>query len=187
MKKIKANGKDYEIRNEGKEVTLNELSKIAFIFNGKEGDFTDKWLKVIEVLSCKELIEVITLKQFTELVQSIQITNIKKKIKKTITVKGRDYSLNMDGKEIALLAKDLRKIESLISDKIPWGHKAFALIYKDVNLSDNEHYTDAHIKYKADLFGDEVNADIAAPVIFSLSKLIIEHIQALSDAQSVAV
>jgi hypothetical protein len=68
-----------------------------------------------------------------------------------------------------------------------WGHKAFALIYKDVELTDTEHYTDAHIEHKAKLFGEAVNADVAAPVIFQLSRIILDHIQQLVDAQSSAV
>jgi hypothetical protein len=68
-----------------------------------------------------------------------------------------------------------------------WGHKAFALVYKDVELTDTEHYTDAHIEHKSKLFGDAVNADVAAPVIFQLSRIILEHIQILIDANGSSV
>jgi hypothetical protein len=187
MKKITVKGKDYDLRNLGEEVTLNELAKISHILEDPSTDFTEKWLDVLSILGSKELVEVITISKFTEAVQSVTITNIQNEIQPRIEVNGRVYECPIEEGQLDITAKDLSKIEKMAVKGGAWGHKAFALIYKDVELTDTEHYTDAHIEHKAKLFGEAVNADVAAPVIFQLSRIILDHIQQLVDAQSSAV
>lgn len=183
MKIIEIKGKEYSLRNESKEVTLNELAKISSILEGKDNkDFTDRWLEVLEILSGKELVEAITLKKFGEAVQSITITEIQNDIQEKIEVNGRTYSTSLDGGELELSAKDMAKIENLVKRGGVWGNKAFAVVYKDDQLTSVEHYTDAHIEHKAKLFGEHVTADIAAPVIFQLGKAIVLHIDSLVKA-----
>jgi hypothetical protein len=186
MKTLKIKGTEYHVRNEAKEVTLEELAKISSLLDS-EGDFTDKWLRVIEILGGREIIEVLTSKQFVDLVGSIQITDVTQSIQETIEIGGRIYKCNLENNELQLSAKDMSMLERMVAKGGVWGSKAFAVVYKDEDLTNNEHYTDAHIKHKSELFGKHVTADIAAPVIFHLSKLVVEHIQALIDAQNPSV
>jgi hypothetical protein len=48
MKTLKIKGTEYQLRNLGSEVTLNELAKISAILE-KEGDkdHTERWLEVL--------------------------------------------------------------------------------------------------------------------------------------------
>lgn len=187
MKKVTIKGTDYSIRNLSEEVTLNELAKISSILEHDGKDFTEKWLQVLEILGSRELCEVMTSKQFVECIESVQITDVKQEVQPTIEIEGRTYSVNIEDGQIQLSAYDLSKIESLARKGGVWGNKAFAVVYKDDQLSNTEHYVDAHIKHKSELFGKYVTADIASPVIFQLGQMIVEHIERLVNAQGLSV
>ena len=183
MKKLTIKGKDYQLRNLGSEVTLSELAKISHILEADtKKDHADRWLEVLSILGSKELVEVIPLKMFGEAVQSVQITEITNEIQPVIEVNGREYACELEDGKLYLSAQDIAKIENLARSGGAWGNKAFAVVYKDVQLTNTEHYTDAHLKHKAELFGNHVTADIASPVIFDLSKQYVEYVQSLIDA-----
>jgi len=186
MTTITIKGTDYQLRNKGGEVTLNELAKISLILENTTNDYIGKWLQVLEILGCKAMLEDMTAKQFTDAVKEVNI-EIKQEIVEEIEVNNRVYSCSVTDGVLDVSARDLSKIEKLASKGGAWCHKAFAVVYKDLDLTNNEHYDDAHIDYKAKLFGEGVNADVAAPVIFQLSKAIVENVQALMDAQSTPV
>jgi hypothetical protein len=188
MEIIECKGEKFELRNKEDEVTLNELSAIAHILENNERDFTDKWLEVLSILGSKDLVEKINSKKFIEAIQLVQITNVQNKIASEIEINGRTYIIDLDENgEIDLSAKDLVQIEKMVRKGGVWGVKAFALVYKDVDLTSNEHYVEAHLKHKALLFGENVMANIGAPVIFQLSKIILEHIQKLVNANTESV
>jgi hypothetical protein len=188
MKTITIKGKDYAIRNEGHEVTLNELAKISLILENEAEDFVDKWLRVFEILGSRELVDAIPLNKFVEVQQSVDITQISNEIKPIIEVNGRTYSCQLDEEgNIELSAKDMAKIERMYRKGGTWGVKAFAVVYKDDALTKFEHHVDSHIDHKAKLFGDAVTADVAAPVVFQLAKEVMKYIQSLIDAQSKSI
>ena len=105
-------------------------------------------------------------------------------IKETIIVNGREYTTNVKDGKLVLSGRDLSTIERFVRSGGSWGAKAFAVVYKDSELTSTEHYTDAHIKHKANLFGEGVTADIAAPVVFQLSQRIIGHVERMANANS---
>ena len=128
-----------------------------------------------------------TMTNFLSAIKTVNISDIKNDITKSITINGRNYTIEIDNNEIDLSARDLSKIESMAKIGGAWAHKAIAVVYKDEQLTDSEHYDDAHIKHKSKIFGEHMTADVASPVIFQLSKLIIQNIQNLIDAQNLAV
>jgi len=184
MKTFKFKGKAYKLRNKANEVTLGELSEITNILNS-EDDFSGKWLQVLAILGGKDLVEVLPMKEFFEAVKSVQITDITNKVKKQIKANNRTYSVELEKGEIVLRAKDLKAIEDVASKGGAWASKAFAIVYKDDQLTDNEHYDQAHLKHKAKLFESEIMADVAAPILFHLNRVIMENINAFSDSPTV--
>lgn len=183
MKKITVKGVDYEMRNQQDEITLLETSKIAAIM-ADDGDFTDKWMRVIEILGSRELVNVMTAKQFVELVSAIQMNDVTFEIKPTIEVGGRTYSLELVDGEIDLSAKDMALIENIAKKGGAWLHYAYAVVYKDDQLTNTEHYAAAHIKHKAELFGENITSDQASSVVFQLNKQVVDNVQQLINAAS---
>ena len=180
-------GKEYSMRNLLNEITLLETSKIAEIMANESADFTDKWLRVIEMLAGRDFVNALSTKTFVEVVSAIEMNNVKFELQDTIEVNNRIYKCTIEDEEIELTARDLAKIENLAKKGGAWLHKAYAVVYKDVLLTDTEHYDDAHIKHKADIFGATVTAEQCSSVIFQINKQIVENIQQLIDAQSKTV
>jgi len=187
MEIIEIKGEKFELRNKGSEVSLNELARISQILDEKEVDFIERWFSVLEILASKEFVEKAGMTVFLNAIKSVNITEMNKEITTTIEVNGRSYSIDLDQGVIDLTARDLKKIEAMAKQGGAWANKAVAVVYKDDALTDNEHYDDAHISHKAKLFGESMTADVASPVIFQLSKVIVENIQNLVDAQNLAV
>lgn len=187
MKVFNIKGQDYELRNEGSEITLGELSKISNIMENKDKDNIEKWLEALTILGSKELVEVLSASNFAKAVESVQLKGVDNAIVDELVIGGRVYRLDLVDGKIDLHSKDLAKIESIVKKGGSWGAKAFAVVYKDIDLTKNEHWNDEHIKHKTKIFSNEVTADIASPVIFELGKLIVEYSQMMVDAQSTTV
>lgn len=184
-KKIK--GKEYTMRNLLSEITLLETSKIAQIMADEKEDFSDKWLKVIEMLGGRELVNVATAKVFVELVSAIEMNNVKYELQDTIEVNNRLYKCEITDGEVELSARDLAKIENIARKGGAWLHEAYAVVYKDVMLTDNEHYDSAHLKHKAEIFGNAITAEQCSSMIFQINKQIVDNVQSLINAQSTPV
>jgi hypothetical protein len=166
---------EYTFRNEGDEVTLSELGKINDIMQDEKLMFFEKWLKVVALLGSKELAEQISEENLVNLIEHFNVTALDKEIKETLEVNGRTYSCVIVDGEIKFSGRQLAAIESNIKKNKEWAGHVFAVIYKDNQLGDKEHYEQAHIDYKASLFLKHVTADIAAPVIFQVNKRLIEN------------
>lgn len=187
MINIVHNEKTYQVRNLGTEVNLNELARISFIMENEKSTFFDRWLEVIEVVGSKELANVIDEDALFGVIENMQLTNIENAIMERIEVNGRGYVCRLEEGKLKLSGKDLSAIERCVRTGGIWGNKAFAVVYKDEQLGINEHYVDAHIKHKSELFGKEVTADVAAPVVFQLSQKIIGHLGRLANVDRKAV
>lgn len=187
MKKLNFKGQDYTVRTESKDITLNELVKISTILNDEKTDYIEKWLGVISILGSKELVEVISITKFTELVNQINFGDVKSEITQQIEVNNRVYRIDLVDGKLDLSAKDVAKIEKIARKGGNWGVKAFAFMYRDESLTATEHFDDAHINHKANLFENVVSAEVATPVIFELSKCIVGNIEQIVNANSKTV
>ena len=79
-----------------------------------------------------------------------------------------------------LKAKDIGKIESWIKTDNKWVLKAIAILFKREDLSNTEHYTDAHINHKMELFKDLLIKDFIFYILYIQDKLI-KKIKILSE------
>lgn len=179
-------GNSYNFRNGEDEVTLRELAKISDIMTTTDAHF-EKWLKVVELLGDKGLAEVIDEDGLLKIIEHTDITNIQNEVQEVINVKGREYATNVNDGKIKLSGKDLAMIERYAKKGGDWAAYAFAVCYKDTELTNTEHYTDAHIKHKANIFGDNLKAKDAAPVFYQLQKKLTEHIERVSNAYTKSV
>ena len=75
----------------------------------------------------------------------------------------------------------MRKIKVALLHNImaPYRFPLFSALakFKDIELTNNEHYVDAHIRHKAKLFRENVTADVALPYVGFFSKELLENIQ----------
>ena len=95
---------------------------------------------------------------------------------KEIEVNGRKYVANID-EDLILSARDVVAIERIAKHSAGrFPSCIMAVIYKDENLTKSEHYTDAHIKHKANLF-KEFPASYAIPLMVRIARETIKDLQ----------
>lgn len=174
------NGTEYQFRNEGTEITLNELSKITDVMINPDATWTSKWLNVINILGGQELVEVIDEDNLINAIENFKATDINTEVKEQIEVNGRTYScVVVDGK-VKISGKQLDLIEGYIKRGTGFIPYIMAVVYKDDQLGDKEHYERSHIEHKAKLFSKELTADLCTPVTVQMSVKLAEIFDKMS-------
>ena len=162
--------KDYEVKNTVEELTVSEFEKIVEIQSDNTKSATEKQIDVFVSLGVPE-----------EVVDSMTIAEFKKHIEEFNDVKSKEYEflpeVEIEGfvykafdEEFKLSVRDLKHIENKVN-KSPFSYMAFmlAVIFKRTDLSKAEHYDNAHLKHKAELFG-KLPAAIAVPYVTKIGQ-----------------
>lgn len=176
-------GKEYNFRNDESEITLLELAKVSDIMNTIDA-YLERWILVIDLLGDKGLSDVIDEDGLISIVENSNFTNVKNEVPEVVNVNGREYTTNVVNGTLKLSGKDLSMIERAAKKGGAWAVHAFAICYKDADLTATEHYTTAHIEHKANLFGKHLTAKEGAPVFFQLQTKLAEHIQRIANAHA---
>ena len=96
---------------------------------------------------------------------------------KEIVINGYTYQCYEKDK-FSLSVRDLAKIENyIVKNKTEFLGEMLAIVYKRVDLTKAEHYVDAHIKHKAELFRENLTADIAIPFLMLIQNRIINSLE----------
>lgn len=169
MIKFTQGDKEYTFRNEPSEVTLNELSKITDTMIDADNTWTSKWMRVVELLGSDELVDIIDEDNLINAIECFNVTKLGAEITETIEVKGRTYSCVVVEGKLKISGKQLDLIEGYIKKGSNFVPYILAVVYKDNDLGDKEHYERAHIEHKTKLFGANIMADVATPVTTQLS------------------
>ena len=163
-----------EIPNKMDELTIEQFEKVTEITNNKELDNIDRYIKIFEYFGVKESEwddNDVELSDFIEIVKEFNSNNYEKKEPiESIELDGYTYEAKMK-----LSVKDTKMIEKLIGRKSHnWISDLLALMFKRTDLSQVEHYTEAHLKHKAKLF-KQLKAEIAVPYLVFVTEKISSH------------
>lgn len=167
--------RDYEIKNDIKELTVTEFEKVSAILNDENLDKFERWADVFIYLGVP--IEDVNDMEFTEFIEFVKAFNDTKveanlEMTKTIEVEGYTYQAYED--EFKLKVKDLKLIEKAISTNAQnYFAKLLSIIFKRTDLTNAEHYDSAHLKHKEKLFKD-LNAELVVPYVVFVSKKLTE-------------
>jgi hypothetical protein len=164
-----------DIPNALDELNIEQFETITEINNNQELDPIDKHLKIFEYLGIPEReFWDYDVADFIDIVK--QFNNIKQVEYPTIDI------LEIDGytykAEMKLTVRDTKMIEkiALKRDK-GYVSEMLAVMFKREDLSNTEHYTDAHIKHKAKLF-KQLSADISVPYLIFITNKINKQVEA---------
>lgn len=172
-----------EVRTELSEMTLLELDDISKALNNDKLDYVDKYLKVLSILKLDD--ETIDGLSFDDLVHIIKNFATKKEetnknLIKEIEIDGYTYQAYDDDKFI-IKVKDVSMIEKNTKQTGYFSIlDSIAIIFKRTDLSKDESYIPAHIKYKKELFG-KINADIVYPYLVYITEKLASKIKTLYD------
>lgn len=175
MKTIKINETDFIVKDKLSDFNLGEFEKFTQITNNPELDEIDKYSQIFQSFgNDSELLDDLTTQDFFTLIKeflsSNDLTDVSTISVKEIEVNGRTYVAYQD--EFKIRVKEMKLIESFIKkNKDLYLAEIIAVIFKDSELTETEHYTDAHIRHKAKLFRQHVNAEIVVPYLTKFSEI----------------
>lgn len=183
MLTVRINEIDYSIKQKLNEFTIGEFEIITAILSNPELDKIDKYTQIFTVLGVpSETIDNMETSEFFELIKNF--ANIEDDIDyllaekvKEIEINGRVYQ-SYEGDIFKMNVKQMKMIEKFIKlNPQTYISDLMAILFKDVQLTNNEHYVDAHIKHKSKLFKDNVTVDVALPYVGFFSKELLTNIQ----------
>lgn len=168
-----------EIPNKLDELTIEQFEKITSINNDQGLDPIDKHLRIFEYLGVPEsefwdhdtadFIELV--KQFNT-IEQVEYPTVD-----TLQLDGYTYKA-----EMKLTVRDAKLIEKIAIHKEPgYISDLLAVMFKREDLSNVEHYTDAHLKVKAKLL-KQVKAEVAIPYIMFIAQKIAKQVDEPTQA-----
>lgn len=172
--------KGFQLKTKMSEFTLKEFENISSLV-GEEDDI-DRYLKILSILGMPDdIIYDITSDDIINIINDFNNDGINNKdLTRTIEVNGRTYSAYPEESEFSLKAKDLGMIQSYVK-KHPNKYVLYliALLFKDDQLTRTEHYTDAHIKHKMELFSDLIADDYYQYIVY-INMNVVDKIKAMT-------
>jgi hypothetical protein len=169
--------KGFELKTELADMTVNEFEHISKILNNSQIDNVEKYCQVLEFLGMSDqIINELTDEEFYEIIRAFTYEPEYSKMTPTIECDGRKYRAYEDEGELILKVKDLNYIEKAAKNEKNYLSKILAIVFKQEELTATEHYTPAHIAYKAELFG-KLNAQQMAPYILTITNKITEGVE----------
>ena len=169
-----------ELPNLSSELTVKQFSKVNEIL-AQQIEPIEKWYQIFESLGAIESeIDDMDFNQFKEVIKEFNTAENKDtEIVQTLEIDG--YTYKAFETEFKISIKDLKKIEKAVAEK-PYHYIAdmLAVVYKRTDLTNAEHYENAHIKHKAKLFS-ELKANIALPIVWHVAKKLTETVENLEN------
>jgi hypothetical protein len=173
-----------QIPNEMDEITIQQFEGITDIHANAELDNVEKHLEVFKFMGVSDEIEDVDFEVFKEYINKFNSAKVPNSVLlKSFEVDGYTYKAYEE--DFKLTAKDTKVIEKILGNK----HKGYisevlAVLFKRVDLSKVEHYTDAHIKHKAKLIR-ELKAEVAIPYLVAVADQINKHVEKLNEPTEV--
>ena len=166
---------DREIPNKMSELTIEQFEKISQILNNQEFDNVEKYVEMFKYLGIDEkLWDDYPFSEFIELVKTFNLDSYTpSEPVATIELEGYTYTA-----EMRLSVKETKLIEKIVNGK-PNNYISdiLAIMFKRSDLSNTEHFADAHLKHKAKLFRSQ-KAELCVPYIVFVTEKIAEYAQA---------
>jgi hypothetical protein len=166
---------DQEIPNKMDELTIEQFEKISQILNNQEFDNIERYVEMFKYLGIKEeQWDDYPFSKFVELIKEFNLNSFTPS--ETVT------SIEVDGytyeAQLKLSVKETKLIEKIVNTKPNhYISDILAIMFKRTDLSNTEHFTDAHLKHKAKIFRN-LKAEICVPYIVFVTEKISEYAQA---------
>lgn len=164
-----------EIPNKMSELTIEQFEKISQILNNQDFDNIEKYVEMFKYLGIQEHEwDDYPFSEFVKLVQQFNLDSYTPQdAVKSIELDGYTYTA-----EMRLSVKETKLIEKIVNTKPNhYISDILAIMFKRTDLSNVEHFADAHLKQKAKLFRHQ-KAELCVPYIVFVTEKIAEYAQA---------
>jgi len=164
-----------DIPNKMSELTIEQFEKISQILNNKEFDNIEKYVEMFKYLGIEEQMwDDYPFSDFIQLVQQFNLDSYTpQEAVESIELEGYTYKA-----EMRLSVKETKLIEKIVNSKPNhYISDILAIMFKRTDLSNTEHFADAHLKQKAKLFRTQ-KAELCVPYIVFVTEKIAEYAKA---------
>jgi len=166
--------KGVKIPTQIEDFTIGQFEIATKILNDDKVTYIERYLDLLEALKIpQDFINSISDDELFDIIKSFQekSIDIPLGLKRTIEISGFNYSAYKEGEEFNIKARDLSLIEKAFSNKGTYFSGVLAVIFKRDDLSATEHYTQAHLKYKSDLFKELLAIEFYQYIVWITKKL----------------
>lgn len=166
---------DREIPNKMSELTIEQFEKISQILNNQDFDNVEKYVEMFKYLGIEEkLWDDYPFSEFIELVKTFNLDSYTPQ-EPVVSIELEGYTYTA---EMRLSVKETKLIEKIVNGK-PNNYISdiLAIMFKRSDLSNTEHFADAHLKHKAKLFRSQ-KAELCVPYIVFVTEKIAEYAKA---------
>jgi hypothetical protein len=173
-----------ELPNQPTKLLLKEFEDLFNIINDKSKGGSERMILAFNKLGVTdEQIDLMTKEQFIENSIELKKSQYEDQLPPAeIEVNGRKYIANITD-DLTISARDVVAIERLAKHSAGrFPSSVMAVIYKDADLTKTEHYTDAHIKHKANLFRDAFPASYAIPLLVRVARETVKDLTSVEMA-----
>lgn len=178
---IKHKNDSYKIKNKLSEMTIDEYENVSSIISDDNKEYFEKYMDVMVYLGVPSpVVESMDLEELIQFIKVLENCKVKG-FKKTIELDGCTFRAIEDGKQYPTITpKVLKLIEKVIKDK-PTKNIAdlLAILFKRED-EESEHYSPSHLKYKVELFRNNLKANVAIPYIVYISEKILNNIKIIA-------
>lgn len=175
---------NYECKTSIEEFTLNEFDCMNLVLNDHTLNKMEKNLQLMKIAGYKGELKLVSLKTLKTYISELNAQAEKdaefvvQDLLKSIEINGRNYVCYTENINDELMGWDTGLIAELPRKRGgEYMSEAIAILFKDDQLTHVEHYTDAHIKYKTELFGNQ-KLSLFYPYIKFIVQNIINHAEA---------
>ncbi len=150
-----------QVKNKTSELTIDEFGRIIKNYNDYKKMDIDKHIETLLICGIdKETLIDLKYSEVKSFFASIETETFE--LKRSIFIDGNEYKF-LDAEEDLLewepTARELSLLINYISKDSNFFLYTVALFYKDIRLTNNEHYDKAHIEYKMKLFNQGKASD----------------------------
>jgi hypothetical protein len=171
--------RNVEIDCKASAINLAVWERMALVMYDESLDTIQKYEKLLNLVGFKAgLIEDLTFDEFGKAIEEFN-TETTTDFAVYVTefeIEGYKYEV-FDN----LKVKDLRIISKAMNENPVSAGEMMAMCFKRTDLTDKEHYTDAHIKHKAALFRKHLTADVCIPYITKVTDLMVKQVSEQSN------
>lgn len=177
---------EYECKTSINEFTLNEFDRMNAVLNDHKLNKMEKNLQLLKIAGYKGELKLVSLNTLKKYVSALNAQAkedaeyVVQDLLKSVEIGGRNYVCYTEDINEELMGWDTGLIAELPRKRgAEYITESIAILFKDDQLTYKEHYTDAHIKHKTELFGQQKLSDF-----YPYIKFIVENIINHADAEN---
>lgn len=186
MINVTIDGIEYKIPNNANEVKLGSFNVIYDLMQRKDIGKFEMHCKVFEHFGIPEKVldELLEDEIFAMIKEFNAVLIPPTELVGKVEINGRSYTAFED--EFKFKARDIVEIERASIKQVDnYPAHLLAILFKDDELTPNEHYTPAHLKHKSKLFSEHLTTDIAIPYLAKVAERTLNKIVKKLEAEPI--